>query len=194
MKTRNNQSNADETLLNQSITRRSFVKRGAVASAATVFGVVATSYADEDSTLQPPVVPTLMSVTFTRNSPGGGFFSANGVQGETRPGTQEGCITQFERLLRQQVANGNWTMVETKQNCPYDKEPDTTGCIKIVSNPAIVIQRYREDFDHDGVVNGDETDGTWDWYLPNLAPTAKPGQDPADARVTVVITYCIGFK
>ncbi len=38
MKTRNNQSNADETLLNQSITRRSFVKRGAVASAATVFG------------------------------------------------------------------------------------------------------------------------------------------------------------
>ena len=40
MKTRNNQSNADETLLNQSITRRSFVKRGAVASAATVFGVI----------------------------------------------------------------------------------------------------------------------------------------------------------
>ena len=38
MKTRNNQSNADETILNQSITRRSFVKRGAVASAATVFG------------------------------------------------------------------------------------------------------------------------------------------------------------
>ena len=40
MKTRNNQSNADETILNQSITRRSFVKRGAVASAATVFGIV----------------------------------------------------------------------------------------------------------------------------------------------------------
>lgn len=39
MKTRNNQSHADETLLNQSITRRSFVKRSAVASAATVFGV-----------------------------------------------------------------------------------------------------------------------------------------------------------
>lgn len=39
MKTRNNQSNADETLLNQSITRRSFVKRSAVASAATVFGL-----------------------------------------------------------------------------------------------------------------------------------------------------------
>ena len=39
MKKRNNQSNADETILNQSITRRSFVKRGAVASAATIFGI-----------------------------------------------------------------------------------------------------------------------------------------------------------
>ena len=39
MKTRNNQPPADETFLNQSITRRSFVKRGAVASAATVFGM-----------------------------------------------------------------------------------------------------------------------------------------------------------
>ena len=43
MKTRNNQSNADETILNQSITRRSFVKRGAVASAATVFGAASVS-------------------------------------------------------------------------------------------------------------------------------------------------------
>jgi hypothetical protein len=41
MKTRSNDSTNDETLLNQSITRRSFVKRGAVASAATVFGIVA---------------------------------------------------------------------------------------------------------------------------------------------------------
>ena len=43
MKTRNNDSTHDETLLNQSITRRSFVKRGAVASAATVFGISTSS-------------------------------------------------------------------------------------------------------------------------------------------------------
>jgi hypothetical protein len=45
MKTRNNQSHADETLLNQSITRRSFVKRSAVASAATVFGMANAGFA-----------------------------------------------------------------------------------------------------------------------------------------------------
>lgn len=65
MKTRNNQSHADETLLNQSITRRNFVKRSALASAATVFGVVGIT-----STAFAAPVHVFLGVTYSVDNPG----------------------------------------------------------------------------------------------------------------------------
>lgn len=71
MKTRNNDSTPNDTLLNQGITRRSFVKRGAVASAATVFGVIPVTL---HATNQRPIWRTVYNIPnqITVNYPKGG--------------------------------------------------------------------------------------------------------------------------
>ena len=82
MKTRNNDSTQNETLLNQNITRRSFVKRGAVASAATVFGAVGINPARAD------VYEVKIGNSYVYQGTGGPFTGA----------TYDSVISQFTSL------------------------------------------------------------------------------------------------
>lgn len=172
----------------QPLTRRRFIQRTAAASAITAFGA---SIVLAEGPLRPPTVNVLMSITYTRIEAGGHIVTAAPVipiqdsPTEGRPHDGEEITAQVETHLNSLVNKGKWTKVEDWQEKPYGKEADTTGCPQIFGNPPLTAQLH--------VNEAGQTDGTYDWWIPNEDPLGGNGQPDPNGHMTIQIVLCNGF-